>query len=122
MAKTLESKGIETAIEKKENKDDIMDEADATCLQFICNGMIDKTKYNLRFDFGEEKNKKILKDEKEFEKFKEKLKLSKDYNTPSDKIVVAFPQRGSVNVDVIFQSYEFNNDKNEFLKKFKNYN
>ena len=125
LAKTLENKGIETAIEKKENKDDIMDDADATCLQFICNGMIDKTKYNLRFDFGEEKNKKILKDEKEFEKFKEKLKLklSKDYNTPSDKIVVTFPQRGSVSVDVIFQSDEFNNlDKNEFLKKFKNDN
>ena len=122
LAKMLEDKGIETAIEKKESKDDTMDDAAATCLQFISNGMIDKTKYNLHFDFGEEKNKKILSDEKEFEKFKEKLKskLSRDYNTPSDKIVVTFPQKGSVGVDVIFQSDEFNNlDKDELFKKFK---
>jgi len=125
LAKILEDKGIETAIEKEENKDDIRDDAYSTCLQFICNGMIDKTKYNLHFDFGEEKNEQILNNKNEFEKFKErlKLKLSKDYNTPSDKIIVCFPQEGSVSVDVIFQSDEFNNlDKNEFLKKFKNEN
>ena len=122
LAKILEDKGIETAIEKKENKGEEMDDEATTCLQFISNGMIDKTKYTLHFDFGEEKNKKLLYDEKEFEKLKEQLKskLSKDYNTPSDKIVVTFPQKGSIRVNVIFQSDEFNNlDKDEFLKKFK---
>ena len=38
-----------------------------------------------------------------------------------NKIIITFPQRGSVSVQVIFQSDEFNNlDKNEFINKFKN--
>ena len=50
-----------------------------------------------------------------------KSKLSKDYNIPKDKIIVTYLQEGSVRVQVIFQSDEFNNlDKNELLNKFKN--
>ena len=53
----------------------------------------------------------ILNNKDEFEKFKEtlKLKLSKDYNIPPEKIIVTLPQRGSLHVQVIFQTEEFNN-------------
>ena len=59
----------------------------------------------------------------EYEKFKYnlKLKLSKDYYVPIDKIIVTFPQKGSFRVQVIFQSDDFNNlDEQQFLNKFKN--
>ena len=85
--------------------------------------MINKKKYDLHFDLGKERNDELLDDEKEFEKFKEqlKLKLSKDYNIPPEKIIVTLPQKGSIHVQVIFQSEDFNNlDKKDFIQKFKN--
>ena len=42
LASILEDKGIVTAIEKNENKDETSNEESSTCLQFIANGMIDK--------------------------------------------------------------------------------
>ena len=139
LSKKLNSLGIEAVIEKNEkkknlnkeedekedeNEDENDDEQDAaaTCLQFITNGMCQKKKYELKFDFGEERNEQLLNDENEFEKFKEKLKskLSRDYNVPIDKIIVTFPQKGSLDVQVIFQNDEFNNlDLAEFKKKFQ---
>jgi hypothetical protein len=85
--------------------------------------MSNKSRYDLHFDFGESRNSEILNDEEEYEKFKDDLKskLSKDYNIPKEKIIVTCLQKGSVRVQVIFQSDEFNNlDKKEFLNKFKN--
>jgi hypothetical protein len=123
LASILEDKGIVTAIEKNENKDETSNEESSTCLQFISNGMIDKKKYTLHFDFGEKRNMELLANDDEFEKFKDTLKqkLSKDYKTPKEKIVVTFPQKGSLSVDIIFQSDEFNNlNETEFLQKFKN--
>ena len=79
----------------------------------------------MHFDFGESRNSEILNDEEEYEKFKDDLKskLSKDYNIPKEKIIVTYLQEGSVRVQVIFQSDEFNNlDEKEFLDKFKNEN
>ena len=138
LAQNLESLGIMTAIEKKgkgpkeendveegESNDEKMDDKDdvsATCLQFITNGLISKKKYDLHFDLGEKRNNEILNNKKEYKKFKEnlKLKLSKDYNISKDKIIITFPQRGSVKVQVIFQSDEFNHlDLNEFKAKFE---
>ena len=50
-----------------------------------------------------------------------RMKLSKDYNIPPEKIVITFPQKGSFHVQVIFQSDEFNNlNKQQFINKFKN--
>ena len=49
--------------------------------------------------------------------------MSKDYNIPKEKIIVTYLQEGSVRVQVIFQSDEFNNlNEKEFLDKFKNEN
>ena len=117
----LENMGIETAIEK--NSDDDKEDEGLTSFQFITNGMIGKKKYDLHFEFGEKRNEELLNSKEEFEKFKKnlKLKLSKDYNIPTDKIIVTFPQKGSCHVQVIFQSDEFNDlDINEFKNKFKN--
>ena len=121
LSKNLEDLGIKTAIEKEESQD--TQGEDSTGLQFITNGMIYKKKYDLHFEFGEKRNEEILYNKTEFEKFKEnlKLKLSKDYNIPPEEIIVTFPQKGSLHVQVIFQSMDFNNlDKAQFINKFKN--
>ena len=120
ISQNLEEIGVETAIEKEDNSGN---EDSASSLQIISNGMCGKKKYDLHFEFGEERNEELLDKEEEYEKFKKnlKLKLSKDYNIPEDKIVVTFPQKGSFHVQVIFQSNEFNDlDKNQFINKFKN--
>jgi hypothetical protein len=50
-----------------------------------------------------------------------KTKISNDYNISKDKIIVTFPQKGSLSVQIIFQSDEFNDlDLEEFKNKFKN--
>ena len=121
ISQNLEELGIETAIEKEENKEE--EDAGAACLQFITNGLAEKKKYDLHFEFDEKRNEELLDNEEEYEKFKEnlKLKLSKDYNIPVDKIVVTFPQKGSLRVQVIFQSSQFNDlDLNQFKNNFKN--
>ena len=123
ISQNLENIGIETAIEKNSSQGDGEEDAGAACLQFITNGMCDKKKYDLTFDFGEERNEELLDNEEEYEKFKNnlKLKLSKDYGIPVEQIVVTFPQKGSYRVQVIFQNDEFNNlDSNQFMNKFKN--
>ena len=121
LSQNLEDIGVETAIEKDSDKDE--GEEGITSFQFITNGMITKKKYDLHFEFGEERNEQLLNNKNEYEEFKKnlKLKLSKDYNIPVDKIIVTFPQKGSFHVHVIFQSDEFNNlDIQEFKNKFKN--
>ena len=121
LAQNLENIGVETAIESNENQSE--QNNDLTGLQFFTNGMINKKKYDLHFEFGEERNNELLNDQNEFEKFKQnlKLKLSKDYNIPPEKIIVTLPQKGSFHVQVIFQSEDFHKlDKNDFINKFKN--
>ena len=121
ISQNLENLGIETAIES--NQDLNEQDNDSTSLQFITNGMVDKKKYDLHFEFGEERNEELLNNEAEYEKFKEnlKLKLSKDYNLPPEKIIVTFPQKGSFHVQLIFQSDDFHDlYKNQFINKFKN--
>ena len=44
--------------------------------------------------------------------------MSKDYNIPPSKIIVTFPQRGSLEVQVIFQSDKFNDLNLEEFKSF----
>ena len=123
LSQKLESMGIETAIEKDVNIANDDQDAAATCLQYIANGLAEKKKYDLHFEFGEERNAELINNKEEFENFKKELKrkLSKDYHIPEDKIVVTFPQKGSFHVQVIFQSDEFNDLKpEEFKEKFQN--
>ena len=125
LANNLEQNGIEVAIEKQGIQGEEELDDDTTCLQFITNGMTQRKRYDLHFDFGEQKNEEYLNDQQKYEELKENLKekLSKDYNISKDKIIVTLPQRGSFRVQVIFQSEEFNNlNLKEFESKFKNDN
>ena len=72
--------------------------------------MHDKKKYELHFDFGNKKNSEYLNNEEKFNELKEKLKIkiSRDYKIPKDKIIITYPQKGSLSVQLIFQSDEFN--------------
>ena len=126
----LESRGIKTEIQKEDkeinqNKDNIKDDGEeeaSTCLDFITNGLAYKKKYDLHFEFGERRNEELLYNEDKCKNFIEqlKLKISKDYRVPHDKIIITFPQKGSFHVQVIFQSDEFNDlDLEEFKSKFK---
>ena len=118
---SLEQHGTMVAIEKEENNEN--EESGTTCLEFITNGMNNKKKYNLHFDFREKKNEEYLNSDEKYEELKAQLeeKLSRDYNISKDKIIVAFKQRGSIHVQVIFQSDQFNNlDLETFKSKFQN--
>ena len=88
LADNLQKTGTDVVIEKddiiknEDNKD-----AGTTCLELITNGMNNKKKYDLHFDFGKQKNGENLNSEEKFEELKENLKakLSKDYNIPKIK-------------------------------------
>ena len=122
LSQNLEQLGIKTVIEKGETNSKNDDEY-ITNLQFIINGLCDKKKYTLKFDFGEEKNEELLYNKEKYEIFKNNLKrkISRDYNIPIEKIIVTYPQRGSFEVQLIFQDDEFNElNMQEFINKFKN--
>jgi hypothetical protein len=119
LAKHLENNGITTAIEKNINQNDL--EEGNTTLQFMVNGLGQKTRYNLHFDIGEERNEELLYNEEEQRKFIDKLKkkLSKEYKISEDDIIITNPQRGSFQLSVIFKSDDFNLSKEDLLKKLE---
>ena len=89
----------------------------------MTNGLLFKKKYEFEFELDDNRVNEILFNPDEYEKFKEVLKekLNKDFNIPKDKIIITFPQLGSLIVQIIIQSDEFNNiSKEDFLNKFKN--
>ena len=124
LAQNLEKMGITTAIEKNAPNDIDSINASNTVLQFITNGMIEKPKYDLHFDLGDERNNELLNNKEEQEKFNNKLKkkLSLEHNIPEDQIIITNAQRGSYRVQVIFQTEQFNKtiDINEFKSKCSN--
>ena len=121
-SKFLETQGMTTAIEKENNKSNENDKKIAeTSLQFLVNGMSEKSKYNLHFDLGEKNNKKLLNDEYKRRDFHDKLrkKLSKEFNINEEDIIITFPRKGSYQVTVIFKSQDFKLSEEELLNKFK---
>ena len=128
LAQNLENMGIVTAIEKKSNNDEYSQNASNTILQFITNGLISKNKYNFHFDFGEQRNNELLTNKVEQKKFNDKLrkKLSIEYNIPENKIILTNPQKGSYEIQVIFETDEFNHtdilDMDKFRARCKNDN
>jgi hypothetical protein len=122
----LQCDGIETAIindEKLSDKEKEEEDAATTCLTFMTNGLLYTKKYEFEFDLDDNRVNEILFMPKKFEEFKEmlKIKLKKDFNIPKDKIIITFPQIGSLIVQIIIQSDEYNNlNSDEFLAKFRN--
>ena len=119
LAQNLENMGITTAIEKEGNKDEESIKSSEMVIEFIMNGMIDKEKYDLHFDFGEKRNNQLLNDKNEAEKLHNKLRkaLSLQNGIDEENIIITNPQKGSYKVQVFFLNENFNNDID--LSKFK---
>jgi len=117
-SKALEDQGMVTAIEK--NSDEEEKKTAMTNMQFLINGMSNRNKYDLHFDFDEAKTEKLLNDEEERIKFHDKLrkKISKEYNINEEDIIVTFPRKGCYQVSVIFKSEDFNLNEEELKEKF----
>ena len=108
LAKSLEKSGISTAIEKKASNINVSQ----ACLQMIFNGMSTKTKLDLKFDFGNKENKKLLSDEKSRKKFEESIinKIAEELNIPSSEIFFINPRDGSFEDTLVlpFDILDFN--------------
>ena len=117
LAKSLEEQGITTVIEKEELKTEEEKELSISTLDFIANGMINKTKFDLHFDFGDERNEQLLLNEFEQNKFKEiiKEKISNKFGISKEKLILTDPQRGSFQIS-LFQMDDFNRLSLEDLK------
>ena len=117
LARTLEDQGITTAIEKDDENTEEEKVLSVTTIDFIVNGMIHKKKYDLHFDFGEERNEQLLCNEFEQKKFKDtvKKKICQKFGISEDTIILTDPQRGSFQLS-LFESDKF---QNLSLEKFK---
>ena len=122
LEKNLEAQGIMTVIKKEETKTEEEKELTICTLDFIYNGMLNKKKYDLHFDFGEKRNEQLLMNEYEQNKFKESLKdmISEKFGISKDKLILADPKRGSFQIS-LFQTDEFNSLSLEQLKKDPKY-
>ena len=118
-SEALKGQGMTTAIER-ENKGD-GNNSSQTLLQFLVNGMSQKSKYNLHFDFGNKRNKELLNNKIERKKFHDKLrkKLSKETNINEEDILIIFPRSGSYEISATFKSKDPNLSEDELLAKLK---
>ena len=94
-----------------------------TTIQFIVNGMYKFKKYILRFDFGEEKNKKMLTDDTERNTFNSNLtkKLCALLNLKFKEIIINNPFKDSLVFSAIIKKENFNEiDEINLLKNLKN--
>ena len=109
LAQNLEEQGIMTVIEKEELKTEEEKDLSISILDFIANGMINKTKFDLHFDFGEERNEQLLFNEYEQKKFKDLIveKISKKFIISKENLILTNPQRGSFKIS-LFQMEDFN--------------
>ena len=124
LAQNLENIGVETAIEKDKSNDEKSVQISEMVMKIIMDGMIDKKKYEVHFDFGNKRNNELLNNYEEQEKFHNKLKkaLSIEYGINEDDIIITNPQKGSYNVQVIFLTEDFNKeiDMSKFQEKCRN--
>ena len=58
LAQFLEDNGVTTAIEREEGNNN--NDESISILQFIMNGMIEKKKYSMTFDFGDKRNNELM--------------------------------------------------------------
>jgi hypothetical protein len=117
LAKNLEESGIVTAVEK--NADDQDKDITATNLQFMINGLSTKKKLDVHFDYGKEKNEKILSDPIEQKNFIDewKLNLSKKLQVPIENIIITNLKEGSVDFDVFIKNHDNFDKLTEAIKE-----
>ena len=89
LSKILNDKGIEAAV-YRENQDGYSD----SVLQLLCCGLTEK--FDLVFDFGEDKNKKILNYKNEYSNLCQKLNniLSQRLKINKNNIIFSLPKKG----------------------------
>ena len=122
LAKALMIQGCEVAIEREEPQNEEGQKEINTTIQFLVNGMFDFKKYDFIFDFGEEKNKEIINNEKEQKIFKAKLKgkLVHLFKLNHNEIILTKPRLGSLKISAIIKKYKFNEFAEDILlQEFK---
>ncbi len=104
LAKNLELNGITTAIQKKSTNQDLT----KTCLQLMTNGLVNKQKCEVKFDFGEKKNDEIINDPNERNKFinEWKTKISKKLGVNPEDIIITNIRKGSCEADIFLRQNE----------------
>lgn len=97
LSKIIKEQGVETAVYKESNTDN-----NDSILQMMCCDYTNK--YDFIFDFGEEKNKKILQAEAEYESLCANIKktLSEKLKIDEKDIILSIPKKGSAKISVAF--------------------
>ena len=101
LAKSLEKIGILTEVEFNEN---VSDEELLRNSQYIGNGLCGLSKFEIDFDFNEEKNKELLEDLNAQTSFNDEIikEISNLIGTPEEDIILCNPRKGSYKVDAFF--------------------
>ena len=99
LGKSVETNGIEMNVSKK--KDENFGKIELASIQSIFT-LSEQKKYELHFNFGEEENEKIIKDENKQKEFIEKYKkiISKELNIKIENIILADIHHGSLGVNL----------------------
>ena len=109
LGKVLERQGCLVVIEKDNPKTAEQNKEINTTLQFLVNNMYNFKKYIFHFDFGEEKNKEMLKNEKKRLEFNIKLKkiLLYKFNLNYTDIIMTNPRIGSYQITAIIKKLNY---------------
>jgi hypothetical protein len=103
LAKSLEKNGIVTAVEFNEN---VSDEELLRNSQYVGNGLCNLRKFEIDFDFEEERNKELLEDLSAQSTFNEEIinNISNLIETPIEDIILCNPRKGSYKIDAFFSN------------------
>ena len=124
LAQCFEDNGIVTAIEKEaDNSEESIKESE-TIMELMTNGMLNKKKLSLSYNFDSKRITELMNNKFEQEKFNNDFKkeAAERFKTSEDNIIVTNTLIGNdYNVQIIFMSDEFNDlEISEFKERFKN--
>ena len=128
LAKNLSDNGLEIFIEKeaKENEDDLEEvkKERRNIFEFITNGIFQKTKYTLKYNFGKKRGDLNTDNMKELEILKDKLqkKIEELYELSKNEIFVEISKYEENAIDIIFLNDKYNNFDFTTLKQSNNDN
>lgn len=101
LSKIIQEQGVETAVYKENNSDNNDSVVQLMCCDF-------SNKYDFVFDFGEDKNKKILEGKADYQNLCNELlkSLSEKLKIEEKDIILSIPKKGSAKISVTFASNE----------------
>ncbi len=90
-------------------------------LQLLSSGESFQKTINITYDYGEEKNTKIITNEKEKESFifSKRKEISLALSIPPDSIVIENIRFGSLSADIIIRDYQINDEELAKIAKDK---